>query len=852
MTFEEAALLPRSEKVSLVVMLAEQRAKLFTPYDIPNGIYVRDVDYFVESVKEFGFELEKVNTIAEIVTNETYCFIPEERKVYVRTAGGLDPKESNVSIVYRFHFSSAPLILPYDLNNGYEVEWLPYIDAIGSIGQQLDDQLTGVVLESSSSVKLQNNEGFFDPIFDKMIWENKEVTFYSWITSTHITEARRIFTGIVESKEFAPDFISFRVMDFIFKLRDFVNNGVFSEVDGDVLDSFIGKAKRRIYGRVDKCQTIPIDTVKDGFNLTGTLSITALTLTLNGSSTLFLKELSVGDEIIFIINDEEVKFTINSVTSDILATVSSDYDSTITSLPARCSPAIPYRFKNRRWHIAGHKLRQSTAEITAVVSARQFIVDDVSEFFADDFVIIPRPGLSDITTQITRVTDESIVLEQTISPIPLVGIVIQKVPVLRARFGNSRMILNRDFTITNTSEAILELDPLAEFNIATERLTSFMLTFDNGSSEVTSTSASDLRTIIKPRDWIRKLTQSLDVWFEVVDVQNNSIKLREPFSQTSGTEVARIKNVEIINDDSLITVDCYGMDYENKWVRTASNAVRHLVINDAGFNLINEESFTQADSDCKHTMSMVTPDIGENAVSIREVINKINDSVFGSLYGDSTQRVSYSIINSRRPVNIQPIKDDDILSWSSNSNNDIVNKVIVNYSPYIDTITGQDAFNVETFDSKFVNDYSKIKTTDEYTSYVYDQKTARIMAQRRAFYKSTSSLIITLKAKALFFAYSVSDRIYIEFDRLFNRYGSSTKKKIGIVSGVKKNSTESEITLNDMGNIFNRNPTIAPTSTPSFTSASEDEKIKYGFILSPTTETPDESSEDELGNCLIG
>lgn len=847
MTFEEAALLPRSEKVSLVVMLAEQRAKLFTPYDIPNGIYVRDVDYFVESVKEFGFDLIKVPTIAEMVDNGTYCFIPEERKVYVRTAGGLDPKTSNVSIVYRFHFSSAPVILPYDLNNGYEVEWLPYVDAIGSIGQQLDDQLTGVVLESSSSVKLQNNEGFFDPIFDKMIWENKEISFYAWITSTNITEARKIFTGIVESKEFAPDFISFRVVDFIFKLRDFVNNGIFSEMDGSVLDSSVGKSKRRIYGRVDKCQTTPIDAVKEGFNLTGTLSITELTLTLNGTSTLFLKELSVGDEIIFIINNEEVKFTIDSITSDTLATVSRDYDSNITNLQATCSPAIPYRFKNRRWHIAGHKLRKSTATIVSVISARQFIVDNNSEFFPDDVVKIGTT-----TTQVTRTSGLNIILEQNISPLPLVGDIISKEPVLRARFGNNILLLNRDFTVTNASEAILEIDPTAEFNISKERLTSFTLTFTNGSNVITSASASDLRTIIKPRDWIRKLTQSNDVWFEVLSVENNSVKIRSNFSEASGTQIARIKNVEIISDNSLVTVDCYGMEYENKWIRTASNAVRHLVKNDAGFTLINETSFTQADSDCKHTMSMAIPDINSEPVSIRDTVNKINESIFGSLYGDSIQRVSYSIVNSRRPVNIAPIKDDDIISWSSDSNNNIVNKVSVNYAPYVDTTTGENAFYVENFSSSFVNDYSKIKKTDEYTSYVYDQQSAIIMAQRRAFYKSTSSLIITLKAKAIFFAYSVSDRIYIELDRLFNRYGSSTKKKIGIVSGVKKNSTESEITLNDMGNIFNRNPTIAPTGTMAFTAASDDDKIKYGFILSTTTETPDIASEDELGNCLIG
>lgn len=847
MTFEEAALLPRSEKVSLIVMLAEQRAKLFTAYDIPNGIYARDVNYFVESVKEFGFELQKVNSVAEMTTNETYFFSQQERKVYVRNSGGSDPKYGSISIVYRFHFSSSPLILPYDLQSGYEVEWLPYINSVGAIGQQLDDQLTGVVLESSSSVTLQNNEGFFDSIFDRMIWENKEVTFYSWIASTHITEARKIFTGIVESKDFSAESVNFRVVDFIFKLRDFVNTGSFSSLDGDVLDSMIGKSKRRIYGRVDKCQAVAIDTVKDGFQLTGTLSITAASLNLNGTSTLFLKELSVGDEIKFLINEEEIKFTIDSVTSNTAATISSDYDSTITSLPAICSPSIPYRFKNRRWHIAGHKLRQSSAAITSVISARQFIVDDVSEFFADDVVVV-----GGITTQVTRVTGSSIVLEQTISPVPLTGSTIEKVPVLRARFGNTRLLLNRDFTVTNTTEAIIEIDDLAEFNVAKERKTSFNLTFTNGSSAVSSSSASDLRTIIKPRDWIRRLTQGSDVWFEVIDVQNNSIQLRENYTQTTGTETARIKNVEIINDDSLITVDCYGMDYENKWVRTASNAVRHLVKNDAAFTLINEASFSQADSDCKHTLSMVVPDFGGNVIAIRDVINKINESIFGSLYGDSIQRVSYSIVNSRRPVNIQPIKDDDVLSWSSDSNNDIVNKVVVNYAPYVDTVTGAEAFQVETFNSKFVNEYSKIKKADEYTSYVYDTNTAKIMAQRRAFYKSTSSLIITIKAKALFFAYSVSDRIYIEFDRLFSRYGSSSKKKIGIVSGVKKSSTESEITLNDMGNIFNRNPTIAPTGTPSFTSASDDEKIKYGFILDTLTETPDVTSEDELGNCLIG
>lgn len=845
-TFEEASKLPRSEKITLVTMLAEKSVKIFDLYDEENGIYSRKVDYLVESVKEFGFNLSRVNSIEEMTVLETFYFSYDDMMLYVRTAGGLDPKESTVSIVYKFNFSNAPLILPHDLENGIDVEWLPYVESVGQIGQRLDDNLTGVVLESSSNIQLQNNHGFFDSIFDTLLFENKEINFYSWIVGTPISEARKIFSGLVESKDFTPSRVTFNVKDFIFRLRDYVNLGVFSDADGSILDTYIGSPKRRIYGRVDKCQTIGLDAVKDGFSLTGTVTIDALSTNITGTGTIFLSELSPNDEIFFNINGTEIKFTIDTITSDTTATVSRDSEVSILDKQALVKPEIPYRLKNRTWHIAGHKLRQSEAVITSVVSSRQFIVDDPSEFFPGDLVTV-----SGISTQVTRVSGKNIILEQNISPIPLVGYSIKKDPVLLSRFGNERMLLNRDFTITNTFESILYLSPLAEFNISKERKSSITFSFTNGSRDVTTLANVDLRTILKPRDWIRKLTQSNDVWFEILSVREQALELRTEYSEASGIEVARFKNVQIIDDDSLITVDCYGIEYENKWVRTASNAAKHLVKFDAGFTDINEETFEQADADSKHTLSMVIPEIGQKQPSIRDVLNMVNDSVFGSLYGNSSQKICYSIVNSRRPDSLQSIKDDDIISWSCKSNNSIVNQVIVNYAPGVDTITGEPSTRREVFDSDFVNYYSGIQNTDEYTAYLYDQKSAAIMAQRRAFYKSTSSLIVTLKAKALFFNYSVNDRIYIELDRLFKRYGSTSRKKIRLVSGVKKTATNSELTLNDLGNIFNRCPTIAPNSTPSFSSATDDDKIKFGFILGETL-TPDVTSEEELGNCLIG
>ena len=482
------------------------------------------------------------------------------------------------------------------------------------------------------------------------------------------------------------------------------------------------------------------------------------------------------------------------------------------------------------------------------------MVDDNSEFFADDVVTI-----NGVTTQVTRISGSQIVLEQSIFPIPLTGNVITKEPVLSAYFGNNKMILNRDFTITNLTESIIEIDPLAEFNLAVEKVTTntptstpITLTFTNGSRVISTASNVDLKTIIKPRDWIRSLVQSNDVWFEVMKVEERAVIIRNTYTQTTNTNTARIKEVDIINDDSLIAIDCYGITYENKWVKTASDAIRHLMKNDAGFTQINEATFDQANSDCNFTLSMVIPEaLGSDYPSIKDISSKINDSVFGSLYGNTVQQICYSIVNTRRPETIQPLKDDDIVSWSSESRNTIINNVNVKYSPFIDTVLGEASFKTYNFESSFVDDIIGINNAKELYCYLYDDADAVTIAQRYAFVNSLSQLKVTIKGKSLFFNYSVNDRIYLDLDRLYKRYASGSKLKMGIVSSVKKSEFDSEIVLNDLGNIFNRCPSIATNTTSAYSSATNDDKIKFGFILDSNTLIPG-SNEEDLGSCLIG
>ena len=171
--------------------------------------------------------------------------------------------------------------------------------------------------------------------------------------------------------------------------------------------------------------------------------------------------------------------------------------------------------------------------------------------------------------------------------------------------------------------------------------------------------------------------------------------------------------------------------------------------------------------------------------------------------------------------------------------------------PFVDKVTGENGFGVVIYQNAFVDENIGIKNTIEKTCYLFNPSDAETIAQRIAFYYSLSQSILTLKAKANFFTSSVNDRVYIDLDRLYARYGGKSAMKIGVISGVKKSAYNSEITMNDLGNIFNRCPSIAPNDTDSFTNSSDDEKIKFGYILDPDTLIPGNDEED-LGSGLIG
>jgi hypothetical protein len=847
MTFEEAALLPRSEKITLVKMQGEIRVKLFTLYS--GNIYYRSTDYHIGSVKQDGDELTEVSSIGAIVEG-SYYYSMQEQRVYVHLNDDLNPLNEYVTFVYQFYFSSAPIILPYDIDNGTPIEWLPLIESIGTIGQQLDDENTGIVLESNSSIKLINSDGYFDEVFDTLLWENKPVEFYTWFPITPLSEARKTFEGVVESKDYEVDSVNFKVKDFVYRLRDFVNLELFSESDGELQPSLIGTPKRRVYGQVKQMRLAGLNNVLNGMALGGTVTILFGTNVVTGTGTSFLNYLGVGDELVFNIAGVEYKYGIETIISDTSATINKVSEINILNQPVINKPLSSYRLFNRSWHIAGHKLREPVSVITSVIANNRFEVDTVLDLFAGDRVVIN----GDFVT-IRRISGLEIVTETAVAPLPVVTDQIRKLPIQKLYFGNKELTYDRDWTYFNNTEATALIDPLAEFNITQERLAGTSLTFTNGSRSLTTVSTLDFRSILKCNDWIKKnsIVSGEGDWYEILEVKEQEIILRSAYTGTTATTTALIKSVDYIQDDSLITCDCLGMEVAGAWIKTPSDAVRNLILVDAGFESVNEDSFTKAKSECDFILSMVIPQSLEaESPQIRDVITDINNSVFGSLYGSSALSISYSILNSEKPESSEVITDTDILSFSTESTTDIANTIKINYRPFVDIFSGNDAFDVVNYNSGFVDKTIGIKAAHERTIYLYETDKAETIAQRVALFKSMTNTKVTLKGKMNLFLNVVNDKIFLSLDRLYKRLGGGDRLKIGIVTGVKKSETEAELTISDLGNIFNRVPSIAPNTATDYSGADQESKARWGYCLDNDTETPDPASEENLGNGIIG
>jgi hypothetical protein len=832
-----------SEKVLLCHIEPRERLLLWT---LDSGsVYVRAVSYFVIDTREGSTSLTEGSS--STLSAGEWFYDSAAGNLYIRTSDSSNPNTKNVSVDYRLFFANGPYSLPYDLLTGADVYYEPLIQANSAISKDIDEEQIGLAIESNTSITFENTGGYFDSIFDTLFFENKTVRLYSWSPTIPLSEKQLLFQGTIEDKGFSDGSAKFKCKDDIYKLRKKMQTGLFSSSDGNVPDAFLGSAKRRIYGKFDNLKCTPVDSILAGFTLTGTLSAGAGGTTVIGVGTSFLDEVSPNDEITANLGFGEIIMQVESVDSDTQLTISDALDNNIPIGTYTNKPERPWRKKNRNWHIAGHKLRAPSTTISAVNQNNRIEVNDITDFEAGDLIDVNGED-----AYIRRVVDSEIILEQNLQTTPIVTDPVVKNPVTSAYLNEKTSFINRDWTVTNTTEAILNLENDAEFNVARTKDITGTFVFTNGSRDVTVTS-KDISNNLRPRDWIRTTDLTHTTWYEVLSVDDAALELRVAYAGTNHTGTAQIKNPVLIDENSLITVDCVGIESSGAWIRYPGSVVDHILQTDASITNINAASITTADIEGRFLLSLAIPeDIGKSAPVIRDVITKINKSCFGSLVTNSAWEFKYQILTPEKPEDLTALKDDDVIDWKVNSNNQIVRQINAKYRPFVDRFTGEDTFSDYEYTNDFVDTYIEATDEKDVTLYLYNLADATLIAQRYGLYASLSQSVVTVTGKLNLFLNNINDKMWINFDRLYNRFGNRDRQKIGIINKITRTSSDVTIDFNDLGNVFNRVMSIAPDTAADFTSATDNEKLFNAYICDDNLEVPDITSDQELGTQIIG
>jgi len=736
-----------------------------------------------------------------------YYFNPTNFELTVRLSDDSDPKDSFLVVKYKMGWSDKTLDL-----SGFPYE--NFLMSTGSFKDEVDpDDLTGVSLSGKGSISLINHSIYWDQIYRRLFWDGCLVDIFVYNSKYSVNQ--KIYSGYVDSKNYSSTKISFSLKDYIEKLRDELDLPYFTDSDGTLSEDVLGTPKRRLYGRVDGAKIQSLDMTLSGYTLSGTYTGAKGGTTITHSGGDLYKELVTGDKL----EIGEYDYTVDSVTTTTI-TITDEIEKSFTGETVICMPEIPYRFKNRSFSVAHHELFEKSTTIDEVYQLNRFTVNDIDGFNVNDDVYI-----NEETRTIKRIVNDEIILETNLTNSPTNGDTVKRLAIQEVWYLNNELVQDRDYTYSNTTECKLTIDDEMEFNIAKIKKFTFNLGFTNTSRNVTG---ADLDKFFKEKDWI--LPSGLSTWYEISSVTETTLTLKIVFSGTTDNYTTQRKRPPYINDDSVITVNCFGkMDSSGNHIYTSSQVIQDIIPSAT----LNQDSFDQAHLDAPYLVSLKIPfTVGDNRPMIRDIVNKINKSSLGALFKDLDQKITYRIMRPNKSLLGQTIYDEDVLNYSIQSTGkNIIKTQTVHYRSFdADKATGKEGTKTIEKTSSFISNISTIEKGNTDVLTLYNTADANIMAQRLLALKENSNTVITINAKLAFIGNVVTDPIFLKLSDIPYRASSSDKNFVGFISYIEKSGSNTKIKVTDLAGFFDSIACIAPSGTNDYDDATEDEKALHGFI----------------------
>lgn len=825
--FQEQA---SSEKCSLVMIEASKRLVGWTLH--AGDVYKIPFTFpAIESVEDGGVGLDPETSTT--MAAGTYYYDRNAGFLYVHTADSVNPSTKFLGVTFKLYFSNVAVAAPHDMADGYEVPWLPYFVPGAGFRSELDNQnLLGFALEGSGNLIFVNDQSFWQPLFDKVYFENQLVTVWSWHRDLPITEAKKIFRGFIQGKNYDPKKVTFSCKDQLNELRAPVPLVNLEEFGGAVIPPSMLTAKQRLlYGYVKGLVPANISQQLEltGYRISGTATLTTGSKTVTGSFTNFLYRLTPGDEILF--GSDTIWYTVEDVASDTSATLTEAYSGVSTSsVTIRIKGSHPKRFMNRVHLIAGHSLREPATEVSAFHSLTSVSVDDPSDFEPGEKVLI---GGELMTVRI--VSGDRITFTTEMAVAPSVGDPVVMLSMRNVYLNERLLNYDRDYTY-DAATATFMLDALAEFNVAQVRAITGSLAFSSASRTVTGTSTS-FKAEVKPGDWIRRQGQS--VWVEVLKVVSDTeITVRSAPGYTS-TGVGDLKKPEVYSEgDTYLSMDVLGATENGlqtgPFIKTAAQMVKNILTRLGLADQLNADSFDLAAEESLHKIGFAIPETNSEtkAKSSREIINLINLSVFGSLYQNEDYELEYSILSPKRPTDIVRFAESDVINMAVTSDaSKIVKTARVRYlKKEHDPASGEPSF-MEAVKVSNAAQYLA-KTDKEYLveTVLVDDTQAQNMANRWSFLMELASSVVRFKTSLKASRLSVNDKLDISHEKLYERIGVFSKRKVAGIQAIEKEVGAVTVEASDLSNAFSRCATIAPNGTHDYIDADDEERLYNGFI----------------------
>lgn len=821
-----------SEKVGLAIVEA---ARKLVGWSLDSGSVYKRTSFehsVISRIIENGTTYTQVYSRASVVAS-TFYIDRATRTIYLQTSDSSNPNSKFIGCVGQFFFSNvAGIAAPHDLSAGFEVEWLPLIAKCGQFSYELDNQYQlGEALEGGGKIEFHADLEFWQSRFDKLIWENQRVRVYSWNRALPFTEAKIIFKGFIQGKEFSPsDKVSFTLKDTINATRGEVQLPLMSELVGVRLpDGEKEKKQRRIYGRIDGFVPINTDQVLDGYPCTGTVSVAFDSTNLVGTGTSFLSELAPDDEIIVPGLVDSVR--IATIIDDTTATISEKAQVAIASASFTIKPEAPKRWMNRTWFVAGHALREPTAVVTKVIKLNMLKVDSTIDLDVGTEVFIN----GEFTT-LTRVSTSGLVkLSTNLSSRPAIGDTLTRLSVSSVRINDRALRYGRDYDYDATA-GTLTLDELAEFNVTPISTPAGTVTLTNGSRTVTGV-GTKFRDEFKTDDWIRVVGQA--DWFEIMQVVSDTqMILRSPATYTaSGTGDAKfpkIYNSEIDTVSASVLGKTEDGTPSGRLLATAAPIVKDLLADIGLASDIDASSFTAAESITEHKLGLTVPVMIEDSEisEVRDIIGIINKSVFGSLIQSRDFELQYQVLSPARSAgSVTKFREYDVLDFSVESNVDrICSRATVRYGfKQYDYLSRGPSYPTKSAASEIATYLTKATQEETIDTVLVNPIDAQIMAYRWAFILEVASSVVMIKTKLQGARLQATDKIDLSHEKLYERIGGGTRKIAGIQRAAK-DFFDVEISIEDLANAFTRAGVITENDAPDFVSSRDADKLYSGYV----------------------